>query len=369
MMVDTLLELIFIVLAAGMAAVAIGHFWGWYYAADTTQDETHYVFTRDGWRLAVHRYRPEKGPKGLPVVLCHGLSANRYTFDLHGAPGLARYLRDRGWDVWAPELRGSGMSQRPGLCYSNVPYSWDFEDHWQEDLPAIIACVLERTGAHSLHWVGHSMGGMLILAELAARENPPVASAVAIGSPVEFSNVKTSDIRLLLQLKPLLNLMPVFLLGIVVRLGIPLVPQLALGFFHAPNVEPEIARKIAALGLELLPSSKIWLNFARFVETEGFTSEDGGPYLANLSSSQAPILRLGGVMDGLAPPDSLIPATEAEQPSGERKNLILGKASGCVEDYGHVDLMVGLRAENEVFPEILQWLTDHDPSMAQMRGN
>jgi len=65
----------------------------------------------------------------------------------------------------------------------------------------------------------------------------------------------------------------------------------------------------------------------------------------------------------------LIPAAEAEQSCGERKRLILGKASGCVEEYGHVDLMVGLRAENEVFPVILQWLTDHDTLMAQMRGS
>lgn len=359
-MVDTLLKLIFTLAGAGIVAVAIAYFWSWYYAADTTQDETHYIRAKDGWRLAVHRYRPGQGSHGLPVVLCHGLSANRYTFDLQGAPGLAPYLRDHGWDVWVPELRGSGMSQRPGLCYSDVPYSWDFDDHLHEDLPAILACVLERTAAPSLHLVGHSMGGMLIQAHLAACLNPSVASAVAVGSPVEFSKVKSKDIKLMLQAKPLVKLIPVSPLGFVARLGIPFVHGFALGFFHAPNVEPEAARKMVALGSELSPSSKIWLNFAQFVETERFAPEDGSPYLANLSSSRVPIFWLGGSVDSLAPPASLIPGTDEDEPLGERKMLALGKTSGCVEDYGHVDLLVGRRAEIEVFPLILQWLIDHD---------
>jgi pimeloyl-ACP methyl ester carboxylesterase len=360
-MVDTLLRLLFSLAAIGIVVVAIAYFWSWYYAGDTTQDETHYIRAQDGWRLAVHRYRPERDPTGLPVILCHGLSANRYCFDLQGAPGLARYLRNRGWDVWVPELRGSGMSQRPGLGHSDAPYSWDFEDHLHQDLPAILAFVRERTGAPSLHWVGHSMGGMLILAELAAHDNSPFASAVTIGSPMEFSKVKSNEIRLMLQLKPLLRLVPVSPLGFLGRLGIPLVHQLRLGFFHAPNVEPETARKMAALGVELLPSSKLWLTFARFVETERFASEDGEPYLANLSLSKAPILCLGGVVDALAPPESMILTDEAEGHSGERKRVILGRSSGCVEDYGHVDLLVGRKVESEVFPLIHQWLTDHDP--------
>jgi len=364
-MVDTLLKLLFTLAGAGIVVVAIAYFWSWFYSAETTQDETYYIRTNDGWRLAVHRYLPENSPKGLPVVLCHGMSANRYSFDLKGAPALARYLRTRGWDVWIPELRGSGMSQRPGLGYSDVPYSWEFDDHLHEDLPAIMQCVLARTGAPSLHWVGHSMGGMLILAELAARENSPVASAVAMGSPVEFSETKTKEVGMLLQLKPLIKFIPVSPLGFLSRLVTPLVPQLASGFFHPPNVQPETARKMAALGVELLPSSRIWLNFAGFEETGKFARPDGDPYVANLSLSKAPILFIGGAVDALAPPESVIPASGDKEPAGERKSLILGKASGCVEDYGHVDLVVGRRAESEVFPLIHQWLTDHDPALSQ----
>ena len=36
-----------------------------------------------------------------------------------------------------------------------------------------------------------------------------------------------------------------------------------------------------------------------------------------------------------------------------------GREFGHVEDYGHFDLLAGLRADDEVFPAILGWLGDH----------
>ena len=75
-----------------------------------------YVKTRDGWSLAVHRYWKGKGTSQWgPVLLVHGLGANRYDLD---APfpeiSVARYLHSRAHDVWVIELRGSGKSRPPG---------------------------------------------------------------------------------------------------------------------------------------------------------------------------------------------------------------------------------------------------------------
>ena len=50
--------------------------------------------------------------------------------------------------------------------------------------------VLATTGASEIHWIGHSMGGMLMLAHPAGTTNPAVASVVTLGSPVDFSKVK-----------------------------------------------------------------------------------------------------------------------------------------------------------------------------------
>ena len=140
-MLEGFLALVYCLVAAVILPIVCGYLWNGFYAAPTGQDETFYVRADDGWRLAVHHYRPQAGVRGLPVLLCHGLSSNRYTFDLPGSPGLARFLSDHGRDVWVAELRGSGMSDRPGLFRADVPYSWAFEDHLCRDLPAIISRV------------------------------------------------------------------------------------------------------------------------------------------------------------------------------------------------------------------------------------
>ncbi len=62
----------------------------------------------------------------------------------------------------------------------------------------------------------------------------------------------------------------------------------------------------------------------------------------------------------MAPPDSVVAACQNGEQTAERKCLIFGKETGCVEDYGHMDLLMGVRTEHEVFPHILTWLDDHD---------
>ena len=65
--------------AAALTALAILHtlFWGWVYRVRPAQDELRFVETKDGWRLAVARRAPRGEPRLPPVLLCHGLSANR----------------------------------------------------------------------------------------------------------------------------------------------------------------------------------------------------------------------------------------------------------------------------------------------------
>ena len=158
-MLDVVLTVILALVATPMVIVALGCLWQAIYRSPTDQDLTSYVRTDDGWRLAVHHYRPEGESRGLPLILCHGLSSNRYTFDIPGGPSLARFLRSHGRDVWVVELRGAGMSDKPGMLQADVPFSWGFEDHLRKDLPAIVKHVLQVTAAPAVHWIGHSMGG------------------------------------------------------------------------------------------------------------------------------------------------------------------------------------------------------------------
>ena len=79
----------------------------------------------DGWELAVHHRPGEAAALREPVLLCHGLAANRYTFDFDPPYSLAhalcarglrvlhgRVARDRGSRAGPPRGRSAGGTTR-----------------------------------------------------------------------------------------------------------------------------------------------------------------------------------------------------------------------------------------------------------------
>lgn len=359
-MLEYLLSIFFFVSAIILGVLALGYIWGWFYHFNTHEDETCYFTTDDGWRLAIHHYFPKNGHITYPVVLCHGLDSNRYIFDLRPGPSLARYLARNGLDVWVSELRGSGMSDRPGFFATDVPRSWSFEDHLNSDLPAIIQYVLERTGSEKLHWIGHSMGGMLIQAYLSAHPDAPVASAVTIGAPADFSRITMKGVKVLAKIRLFLKAFPIPPMPFNGRLVLPIahrLPSFLMGLFYPPNISPHVVRQMVAVGSELITSTRLWLDFGRFVQTGVLASEKNEPYLRNLDVCAIPMLLIAGSKDLMAPPES-VKAAAGGAAAGARIYRLFGKAEGNTEDYGHIDMIVGKNAHNEVYPVILNWISE-----------
>ena len=66
----------------------------------------------DGWKLALHRRSPKTGPTcNHPILMVHGIGANRLNLDLDDRFSIARYMARLGFDVFVLELRGTGMSK------------------------------------------------------------------------------------------------------------------------------------------------------------------------------------------------------------------------------------------------------------------
>lgn len=332
-------------------------FWGERYRPDRVHDETHYVTTDDGWRLAIHRYRGrDPALAKQPVVLCHGLGVNHYNFDLTPACSLTRYLRDLGWDVWAINLRGAGESDTPSL-FNNHRWGWTFEDHLHHDVPTALNAVLERTGAPSVHWIGHSMGSMLMYAYLPTpAHQAKVRSVVALGSPGAFRS--SGFWRFAYRGARLLR-------GTYGRFQQPFIRALAPFYrFHLPLPLPThyhgntdvavIRRSMAHLITNLSPG--LGLQSARWPAEGKFCSHDGRiDYTEGLHQITTPWMLLTGSRDMLAPPDVCAQAFDALG-SDIRKLVPLGKAHGQQQDYGHGDLLIGRHARDEVFPLLADWL-------------
>jgi hypothetical protein len=100
------------------------------------------------------------------------------------------------------------------------------------------------------------------------------------------------------------------------------------------------------------------LDFARYLQTGIFGPGDGSQYVD--TPAGFPILTVAGSKDRMAPTDAVVSVCAASEENGKRDCIVFGKETGCQEDYGHLDLLLGERADVEVYPAIAKWLADHD---------
>jgi len=359
-MVVVLFKLVFWAVALIGLYVAVGALWARYYHADLDVDEVHFATTSDGWKVALHRYLPHRREEGIrPVVLCHGLGANRYNFDLGRGPSLARYLRERGHDVWVLELRGAGLSSRP-RWFNGRRYTWNFDDFVERDIPAALDLVRKRTGADHLNWVGHSMGGILMYSYLQGEGREGIASAVAVSSPGIFT--LTSRIRPLHRLLRALLIFPAIHLEILARGAAPLLGRskllLALGGNNPETMDGRAIRLVMG-NLATDISKPLLRQFVDWVESGDIrTADRRRSYRDGYGEVQTPMLFLSGSIDALAPPESVRYVYDRIG-SAEKELREFGRSGGDTVDYGHGDIMMGKRAEDKVFPVIEGWLKAH----------
>jgi polyhydroxyalkanoate synthase len=81
-------------------------------------------------------------------------------------------------------------------------------------------------------------------------------------------------------------------------------------------------------------------------------------YSAKLPTFKVPQLWISGAADYLAPNGM---AKQAYLLSGasDKTYVDAGKASGFSADYGHGDILIGNKAQDEVYPIISNWLNAH----------
>lgn len=301
--------------------------------------------TADGWQSQVRHYPGA----GEPVLLVHGLGANHYNFDYRPEVSLAHYLQQRGYDVWVPELRGDPGATPPSRRARKLT---TFDDHALLDIPAVIDAVRAETGADDLLWVGHSMGGMLAFAAL--RERPEhIRAAVAICSPATFEH----QLRAYGLLKAAR-----WTLG-----GNARIPARALAAVSAPlgrfnpmyarlanrkNLDWPVANGMARHALNDLtrPMARqafTWIQSRELVDLQGE---------AWVVPDDTPVFALGGSVDKVV---AEADARHACAVFPDCRYQLLGVEGGMSVEYGHIDPVVGVTAEIEVYPLIGAFLDEH----------
>jgi pimeloyl-ACP methyl ester carboxylesterase len=297
-------------------------------------DERVPIRTDDGWALTLRHYAGD----GPPVLLVHGMGANHYNWDFRPEVSLADALRADGWDVWVTDLRGDDGTAGPTR---RAKREVDFDDYALHDLPAAVHQVLRETGEPRLYWVGHSLGGMLRYAWL-AQEPETVAAGVAICSPGQFEDYQPSK---------LVGTRGWMLKGdgrvparAYARATRPLGPYNPLWgrIARFDNLDRGEAYGLARVALTDLPTplARQALDWTR---SGALTRLDGTPWLA-----PAPVpLLIRGAGDDRVVAEADVAATCARFPDCTYHRL---------DDYGHVDVVLGTRAPDEVWPLVTGFL-------------
>lgn len=306
---------------------------GWYRSAD-------------GWECPLYRLRALPGRHATPVVLLHGAVLERRAFHLREQGSLASALLEAGFELWMPGHRGDRQSQPPA---QSGPV--DFDAVVQLDLPAAAERIRALTGCPRALWVGHELGGQLLWAFLASGGADQVAAGATLGAPMLFAP-PASRARMAGQIARLLPAHWSLPLQAVARAlspsgldhhGAALARQL-----DGPARRGVMVHAVGDLRAGFVRQADTWLRAGRLVDRH-----DRRDYLSALSGCTVPMLAVGSEDDPRCPPAAArAPLVELAPGAGRWHNLGSG--------WGHVDLVLGERAQQELHPVLCDWLrTNH----------
>jgi pimeloyl-ACP methyl ester carboxylesterase len=342
-----------------VAAWAHYAFWSRFYRLRSTSDEVLFADTADGWRLAVGRRRARGVPRSPPVLLVHGIAANRSSFEF----GLVRWslsaaLADAGFDCFSLDLRGHGGSRR---ARRGAPRRWTFDDYVRLDIPAALETIRAATGSGSVLWVGHSQGGLIGIAAASAFPER-IAGLVSLGAPVFFDVQR--PLRLLTRLGFVTAWLDRFLAHSLAPFAGHWHPPVSEVVWNTRNVTRPVYRRVLVNVVENI-SPGVIRQFTRWIATDTFASLDGAvDYRGAMAHCRQPALFVAAERDLIAPPATVEHAARIW--GGEKAVVRIGVAGKASVDYGHSDLLFGRNAPDEVFPRLRDWLLAHSAPRGQV---
>ncbi|KAA3463708.1 AUX/IAA protein [Gossypium australe] len=241
-----------------------------------------------------------------------------------------------------------------------VKYDWDFDHYLEEDVPAAMEYIRAQTKPKDgkLLAVGHSMGGILLYAKLArcgfeGRE-PELKAVVTLASSLDYTS-SNSTLKLLLPLADpaqALNV-PVVPLGAMLAAAYPLSsrPPYVLAWLNnlisaEDMMHPELLKKLVLYQLNFFCSSR-----------QLFENGDYVIGVDHLHKSNVPVLAIAGDQDLICPPEA-VEETVKLLPRNLVTYKIFGEHQG--PHYAHYDLVGGRLAVEQVYPCIIQFLSQHD---------
>lgn len=293
--------------------------------------------------LAIERTTLPDGPTRRPVLLVHGFAQNRWTWRV-SRRSLAARLAAEGYEVLNLELRGHGLSRSYGAGNARA-----FEEYVADAVRVVRGC------DEPPFLVGHSLGGAVCIG---AATEAAVAGVVHLAGIYAFAT-RNPTLRLLarasLRAQPALTAAPVRVsTGWAGKLIGRLYAFTDVAGYVAPlagwvpgSVERDVLEERLAKGFDWT-SAEVWLQMSRWALGERFAYDEA------FRRTDVPLLVLAGSMDRLLHPDD---ARRCYSAAGCRdKTFIEFEPFEHGSHWGHLDLVLGRRAPDVVWPILVDWL-------------
>lgn len=328
------------------------------------QGKKYHPVTPDNWKLTLEHFPPAEGTvkKKHPVIIAHGLLANRRYFKINGENSIALMLSKQGYDVWLLDLRGRDEAGSPWWYLAEHTYNYSVDDYIMKDMDTALNYVIEKTGSKKVNWIGHSMGGMIAYARIGTLGDDRVANLVTVGSPVILPLANKNEL-MWYRISP----------GMAI---LPMVPTAEFSWwaFYLPLVSPDHIQEMLYYPentdeeIQDLLMDECSNNISKPVARQFLASMKHGElvskdqrvsYAQDLSKIDIPVFVIAGRRDHLADPSALREVYH-RLASKDKDFFIAGKAMGLSDDYGHTDMLVGKKASEEVIPEIINWLNERN---------
>ena len=346
--------LVFLILLVAAVGVVWSRTLAVLYPEKIRTAEVVHITTPDLWELRMCRYRKENS-SGEPVLLVHGLNANQNNFTSPAGGCMVDYLSEHGYDCWTLDLRGTRSSDYPaGYGRDTVT----FEDFVWRDIPAAIEHIQKATGRGKIHYVGHSLGGLLLYAYAQTQGVEKIASVTTLGAPVQFTTIKSLLSEPLMQM--VLHLP--WLTGELLRCALPIVRLTGMKLSAFPinlsNV-PENMGMADFYPLIDVPAPRVHADIFGWADRGEITLRGDSLNLSNgFDDMKLPLLAI------FAPVDPFVPLVSAEAffkgiHHADKKMIVCSVENGCAADYNHCDLAFGREGAREVFEPVMQWMKAH----------
>lgn len=308
--------------------------------------------TLDDCDISLHRTVQKSLATKHPILLVHGFAANAQMWrspvqEIH----LADILSRQGHPVYAIDLR---------FRKGKPTKDWDADDYVFFDIPRALSYIEHDSGKSGIHWIGHSMGGLLGYMYQALNGSDKVISHTTLGSP-GFSGagahshwIKLPKILVKIASSRIqtgrLDLLPPEIMSALLKFSFftanprnPFLKKQNLRGFKSRNFLGNVSQG-ECLQMGYLAHSK-GLKSTRFRFS----------YDQFWNRVKAPLLAFAGDRDFIVPPQVAKIGFDSA-PSIEKKYYRLSKSRGSRTSYGHLDLIMGPNVGHEIWPKIISWI-------------